>query len=91
VAVNADRFLELDVTDAERAAYIKKSGFTFPAGHLNKKMQEEYGNVNVYPTLFLVNSKGVIVKHYVNYQTLQTLLEDAGNALKTEQAGAGRP
>ncbi len=90
VAVNADRYLELETTDAERAAYVNKAGFKFPVGHLNKKMQEDYGNVNVYPTLFLVNSKGVIVRHYVNYQTLQTLLADAEALLKTEQAGAGQ-
>ena len=90
VAVNADRFLELEVTDADRAAYSKKAGFLFPVGHLNKKMQEDYGNVNVYPTLFLVNSKGVIVKHYVNYQTLHTLLEDIENLLKPEPAGGER-
>ncbi len=76
VGINADRFLELDVSDAERAAYIKKAGITFSEGHLNKKMQEDYGAVNVYPTLFLVNSRGIIQKYYVNYQPLQTLQTD---------------
>jgi thiol-disulfide isomerase/thioredoxin len=76
VAVNADRFLELDTTDAERNAYIKKAGFTFPVGHLTKKMQQDYGAVTVYPTLFLVNSKGIIQKNYVNYQPLEALAKD---------------
>ncbi len=82
VAVNADRVLELETTDQQRAAYVKKEGWTFPAGHLNKKMQESYGSVNVYPTLFLVDSRGVIVKQYVNYQPLNVLVDDISSMLK---------
>ena len=82
VGVNADKYLELDVTDEQRAAYIKKAGFTFPVGHLNKKLQEDCGNIGVYPTLFLVDSKGVIHKYYVSYQTLETLAADVEALLK---------
>ena len=81
VAVNADRFLELDVTDEQRAAYVKKAGFGFPVGHLSKKMQEDFGAVNVYPTLFLVNATGVIQKHYVNYQPFDVLERDVAAIL----------
>jgi thiol-disulfide isomerase/thioredoxin len=84
VAVNADRVLGLDHTDADRAAYVTKSGFTFPVGHLTAKMQRDFGSVNVYPTLFLVNAKGVIQKYYVNYQTLETLSADIGEMLQQE-------
>lgn len=90
VAVNADKFLELDTTDEQRAAYTRKAGFTFPVGHLTKKIQEDYGNVNVYPTLFLVDSKRIIQKHYVNYQPLNALTDDVGNLLKREQPGPAR-
>jgi thiol-disulfide isomerase/thioredoxin len=82
IAVNADRFLELDTTDAERAAYIKKQGFTMPVAHLNKQMQEDYGNVNVYPTLFLVDSGGVIRKHYIGYQSPEVIATDIQALLK---------
>jgi len=84
VSVNADRFLELKTTDAERSAYLKKVGFKAPVAHLNKKMQEDYGNVMVYPTLFLVNSRGVVQKHYVNYQPLKMLVDDVETLLKAE-------
>jgi thiol-disulfide isomerase/thioredoxin len=83
VGINADRMLELETTDAERAAYLKKVGFSFPVGHLNKKMQEDYGSVNVYPTLFLINSRGVIQKYYVNYQPLKVLENDISAILAT--------
>jgi thiol-disulfide isomerase/thioredoxin len=82
VAVNADRVLELEVTDEQRAAYVKKAGWTFPVGHLNKKMQESYGSVNVYPILFLVDSNGIIQKQYVNYQPLKVLADDVASILK---------
>jgi hypothetical protein len=45
-------------------------------------MLEDYGNVNVYPTLFLIDSKGVIHKYYVSYQTLETLAADVDDLLK---------
>jgi len=85
VGVNADRFLELEATDEQRTAYIKKAGFTFPVGHLNKEMQEAYGNVNLYPTLFLVNSNGVIDKHYLNYQAYEALAQDIESMLTAGQ------
>jgi thiol-disulfide isomerase/thioredoxin len=76
LAVNADRFLELDTTDAQRAAYAKKVGFRHPVAHLNKKMYEDYGSISVYPTLFLVDSQGTIRKHYIGYQSPQVLATD---------------
>ncbi len=82
VAVNADKYLELEKTDEERSAYVKKSGYTFPVGHLNKPMQEAFGNVNVYPTLFLVDATGVIRKYYVSYQSLETMAADIEDSLR---------
>ncbi len=76
LAVNADRFLELDTTDAQRAAYIKKVGFRFPVAHLNKKMYEDYGTISVYPTMFFVDTRGTIRKHYIGYQPPGTLAAD---------------
>lgn len=76
IAVNADRFLELETTNNQIIAYGKKAGFNFPLGHVNRKMHEDYGSINVYPTLFLVDAKGIIRKHYVNYQPLSVLAAD---------------
>ncbi|HYK90721.1 MAG TPA: TlpA disulfide reductase family protein [Acidobacteriota bacterium] len=84
VGVNADRFLELETTDDQRSAYVKKEHLSFPLVHLNRKMQEDYGNVNVYPTLFLVDSGGVIQKNYVSYQTLNIMMDDVAALLKSE-------
>lgn len=81
VAANADRVLDLEVTDAQRDAYVKKHGFDFPVGHLNRQMQEEFGYVSVYPTLFLVDRMGIIRNYYVNYQTLDVLQRDVETVL----------
>jgi len=72
VALNADRVLELDVTDAERAAYAPKlQGFT--VAHATAETQAAYGGVSVYPTLFFVDKQGVVVRQLVNRQDKATL------------------
>jgi thiol-disulfide isomerase/thioredoxin len=68
VGANADKLLELPYTDAERADYLKKMGIKFSAAYLNTKMQNDYGGVSVFPTMFFVDKKGLIVKHFVNFQ-----------------------
>ena len=87
VAANADGVLELEVTDAQRAAYLKKHGINFPVGHLNRQMQEDFGYVSVFPTLFLVDQAGIIRKYYVNYQALDVLQRDVETVLS---AGAAK-
>lgn len=76
IAVNADRFLELDTTDAARIAYVNKLDIQFPVAHMNKKMFDDYGSINVYPTLFLVDSQAIIRKHYIGYQSPEVLTAD---------------
>jgi thiol-disulfide isomerase/thioredoxin len=73
IAVNADRLLELETTDAEREAYVKKQGFQFPVAHMDRKMYADYGGISDYPTLFLVDSQGIIRKHYMGYHPPETL------------------
>jgi thiol-disulfide isomerase/thioredoxin len=82
VAVNADRILELDTTDAERGVYVKKQDFRFPVAHLSKKMHEDYGGFGVYPTLYLVDSRGIIRKHYIGYQSPEALAADVKNLIE---------
>ncbi len=76
VGLNADHFLELDTTDAEREAYASKLGIKFTLAHLTTEVQAAYGGVSVFPTLFFVDTAGVVVKHLVNGQN-KAVLEDA--------------
>lgn len=68
VALNADRVLELPYGDEERLAYAKQQGLAFTLAHLTPEVQESYGSVSVFPTMFFVDAKGTIVKHFVNQQ-----------------------
>ena len=73
VGANADKFLELPYDDRARADYAKKYGFNFTLAHLNAAMQQNYGGVSVFPTMFFVDKNGTIVKHFVNFQERATL------------------
>jgi thiol-disulfide isomerase/thioredoxin len=79
VALNADRLLELPYTDEDRAAYASGPGSGFILGHVTPEVQEAYGAVSVFPTLFFVNRKGTVVRQLVNFQEKATL-EDAARA-----------
>jgi thiol-disulfide isomerase/thioredoxin len=68
VGLNADRVLEIPMTDEDRAAYAKKSGWAFTLAHMTPEAQEAYGAVSVFPTLFFVDRKGTVVKQLVNFQ-----------------------
>ena len=73
VGANADKVLELPYTDNDRSEYVKKYGFHFTLAHLNEAMQQNYGGVSVFPTLFFVDKTGTVVKHFVNFQDKATL------------------
>jgi hypothetical protein len=73
VGANADKFLELPYDDKARANYAKKYGFTFTLAHANAAMQQNYGGVSVFPTMFFVDRSGIVLKHFVNFQERATL------------------
>jgi thiol-disulfide isomerase/thioredoxin len=73
IGANADKVLELPFDDKVRADYAKKYGFTFTLAHLNPAMQQSYGGVSVFPTMFFVDKTGTVTKHFVNFQEKTTL------------------
>jgi thiol-disulfide isomerase/thioredoxin len=82
VALNADRALELPYSDEDRAAYAKKHGWAFTLAHMTAVAQEAYGTVSVFPTLFFVDDKGTVVRHFVNFQEKATLEEAVKAAMQ---------
>jgi len=67
VAANADRALELGVTDEERNAYAAKlKGLTMV--HATPEMQTAFGGIGVYPTLFFVDKAGAVTRQLVSRQ-----------------------
>jgi thiol-disulfide isomerase/thioredoxin len=82
IAANADRFLELEETDADRAAYVNRLGIKFTTAHMSPEMQLAYGGISVYPTMFFVDKNGQIRKHFVNFQDkaiLEAAIQEALN------------
>jgi thiol-disulfide isomerase/thioredoxin len=73
LGANADKVLGLSYDDATRNEYVNKHSIPYKNLHLTKEAREALGNVNIFPTLFLVDSEGTIVKYYVNYQPLEDL------------------
>ncbi|MET0555042.1 MAG: TlpA disulfide reductase family protein [Vicinamibacteria bacterium] len=67
VAANADRVLELGVSDEDRAAYSAKYPGLTPV-HATAEMQTAYSGVAAYPTLFFVDKAGVVKRQLVNRQ-----------------------
>jgi len=73
VGLNADRVLKLKYDDAYRAEYAAKVGVNYPNLHLTPGVRASLGNVNIFPTLFLVDPTGTIVNHFVNFQSREAL------------------
>jgi len=73
VGANADKVLELPFDDATRLAYAEKLGLRFSLVDLTPQMQQDYGMVSVFPTLFFVDGKGTVVRHLVSSQDRPSL------------------
>lgn len=82
IAANADNILELPYDNKVRADYVKKAGINFTTAILNTGMQQAYGGVSVFPTTFFVDKRGIIVKHFVNFQERASLEAAMQEALK---------
>jgi thiol-disulfide isomerase/thioredoxin len=73
VGLNADNVLKLKYDDAYRAEYAAGIGVNYPNLHLTPEARASLGNVNIFPTLFLVDPTGTIVNHFVNFQSQDAL------------------
>ncbi len=73
IGFNADRVLELGVTDQQRRNYLQDQGLRFVNLHVDRSTRQTFGNINVFPTLFFVNSDGVIFRHIINFQDQEAL------------------
>jgi thiol-disulfide isomerase/thioredoxin len=82
VGLNADRAFELPYTDEDRAAYAKMHHWSFTLAHMTPEVQEAYGSVSVFPTMFFVNAKGTVVRQLVNFQEKGALEEAVKMALQ---------
>jgi thiol-disulfide isomerase/thioredoxin len=82
VALNADRELDLPYSDEDRAAYASRHGWSFTLAHMTAEAQEAHGTVSVFPTMFFVDARGDVVRHFVNFQEKAVLEEAIGVTLR---------
>lgn len=82
VGLNADRLLDLDYTDDDRAAYLAQTGASFAQAHATVDVQNAFGGVSVFPTIFVVDADGIVVRHLVNAQESKVLDEAIRAAFK---------
>lgn len=73
VGANADRVLKLGYGDNVRQEYARKMGITFPLVTWTPASNQAYGDVAIFPTLFLVDRKGIVRAHWVGYTPAATL------------------
>jgi peroxiredoxin len=83
VAANADQLLELGYDDGIRRKYRTEQKIEFPIAHWTRESDTAFGLVSIYPTLFLIDAKGVIIQHWVGY-TRRDLIRSAIKAALTE-------
>jgi peroxiredoxin len=73
VGANADRVLGLDYDDSVRQRYILDHHITYPIANWTSEGDRAYGGISIFPTLFLMDRKGVIRNHWIGYVQLETL------------------
>jgi peroxiredoxin len=82
LGANADRLLGLSYDDAVRKRYAEEQKINFPLAHWTREADTAFGNIAIFPTLFLLNPKGVIIRHWVGYVTPEHLGSAVASSLK---------
>ena len=84
VGANDDRTLGLDYDDSVRQRYIQEHHITYPIVNWTKESDHAYGGISIFPTLFLVDRKGVVRDHWIGYVQLETSAEGHHRSLERE-------
>lgn len=81
VGANADRILGLSYTDTVRLRYLTDHQINFPVGHWTGEANSAYGGVAIFPTLFLIDAKGVIRDQWVGFASAEELRRAVGKVV----------
>ncbi len=86
VGANADQLLGLAYDDATRLRYIEEKHVSFPVAHWTREGDSAYGNISIFPALFLISPAGEIVQHWVGYTPGEQLNRAVQKELATNPA-----
>jgi len=81
VAANADKLLGLGHADDVRRQYRSEQKINFPVADWTKEADAAFGSVSIFPTLFLIDSNGVIVQNWVGFTPKDVLQKAVAAAL----------
>lgn len=82
VGANADRLLGLDYDDSARLRYLAEQEVKFPIVHWTRESDQAYGGVSIFPTLFLIDRKGIVLEHWIGYTEADALRRAVSKALE---------
>ena len=82
VSANADRILGLSYDDAVRHRYVEEQKINFPVTHWTRDADKAYGNISVFPTLFLINRGGTVTHHWIGFTSSEELRQAIDQELK---------
>ncbi len=81
VGANADRVLGLSYDDAARHRYAEEQKINFLVVHWTRESDAAFGHISIFPTLFLIDPKGVIIHHWVGFASPEELRSAISEAL----------
>ena len=67
VGANADRFLGLSYDDDAQLRYIREQKIDYSIVHWTRESDKAYGGISIYPTLFLIDRRGLVSHHWIGY------------------------
>ena len=88
VGANADKLLGLSYTDAVRHQYIREHHVDFSIADWDKAANVAYGGIAIFPTLFLMDSSGVVQQHWVGFVSGKELQEAAAKLVAGNSGSA---
>jgi thiol-disulfide isomerase/thioredoxin len=84
VGANADRVLGLNYDDSKRQNYIQQHHVTYPIVNWSTDADHAYGGVSIFPTLFLIDRRGVVRDHWIGYVPFENLRKAVSGLLSAD-------
>jgi len=67
IGANADHALGLSYDDGVRERYLREHHVEYPIVHWTREVDRAYGGVAIFPTLYLIDQKGLVRDHWIGY------------------------
>ena len=71
------------MTTPSRQRYVQERHISYPIADWTKEADRAYGGIAIFPTLFLIDRRGVVRNHWIGYVQPDTLKTSITAALQT--------